>query len=168
MRIVRGLAIVMGLFGLLVAGVLVGARFADGPIAVIAGGPLESGELVTGPEPDWSFVRQVQEIELQLLSPARSRTTWVIEHEGRIFVPCGYLNSALGRIWKQWPIEARKDGRALVRIEGQRYERQLVLVTDSATFKSVAAKLGQKYGVDTSAAIVGGDALWIFELERRG
>ena len=33
-----------------VGGLLVGARFADGPIAIIAGGPFTSGELVSGPE----------------------------------------------------------------------------------------------------------------------
>ena len=47
---VLGLA-VMGLVAL-----LVGARFADGPIGIVAGGPFRSGELVSGREPDWSFV----------------------------------------------------------------------------------------------------------------
>ncbi len=47
---------------LLVVVGLIGARFADGPIAIIAGGPFTSGELITGPEPDWSFVRDLQEV----------------------------------------------------------------------------------------------------------
>jgi hypothetical protein len=168
MRVIRGLAIAVGLFVLLVVAVLVGARFADGPLAIIAGGPLESGELVTGPEPDWSFISGVREIELQLLSPPRSRTTWVVEHDGRIFVPCGYLDTLLGRIWKHWHLEALEDGRAIVRIQGKRYERQLVRVTDAPTFDAVAARIGSKYGVDTSGADVSGDALWIFELKPRG
>ena len=168
MRIVRGLGIILGLFVLMIVVVLVAARFADGPIVIIAGGPLESGELVTGSEPDWSFVRGVQEIELQLLSPPRSRTTWVLEHDGRIFVPCGYLDSTLGRIWKKWPIEAQEDGRALVRIEGKRYERQLARVTDPATFEAVTARIRPKYGVDAKGNSVTDDALWIFELKPRG
>ena len=48
---------------------MVSARFSDGPSAVFRGGPLVAGELVTGPEPDWSFARDVREIELQLLDP---------------------------------------------------------------------------------------------------
>ena len=58
---------------LAVAGLLVGARFSDGPIAIVAGGPFTSGELVSGPEPDWSFVRDVREVEFQLLEPPRAR-----------------------------------------------------------------------------------------------
>ena len=53
LRIVLGL---LGALALLIVAVLIGARFADGPIAIIAGGPFSTGELVTGPEPDWSFV----------------------------------------------------------------------------------------------------------------
>jgi hypothetical protein len=46
------LRVVGALFALLlvvVGGLLLGARFADGPIAIIAGGPFTSGELVGGP-----------------------------------------------------------------------------------------------------------------------
>ncbi|MCH8993293.1 MAG: hypothetical protein IIA44_16265, partial [Acidobacteria bacterium] len=44
---------------------------ADGPSAFFGGGPLIAGELVTGPEPDWSFLGDVGTIELQLLDPPR-------------------------------------------------------------------------------------------------
>ena len=84
------LRIALGLLGslvLLIVVVLIGARFADGPIAILAGGPFTSGELVSGPEPDWSFVRDIQEVEFQLVDPARSRTTWILEHEGRSISP---------------------------------------------------------------------------------
>lgn len=72
------LRIALGLLGslvLLIVLALIGARFADGPVAIIAGGPVTSGELVTGPEPDGSFVRDIQEVEFQLVDPPRSRTT---------------------------------------------------------------------------------------------
>ncbi|MEN8160763.1 MAG: hypothetical protein ABFS41_11890 [Myxococcota bacterium] len=46
---------------LLVVAIGVGARFADGPLAIVAGGPFRSGERVVGPEPDWSFVREIRE-----------------------------------------------------------------------------------------------------------
>ena len=71
LRVVGGL---LALLLVVIGGLLVGARFADGPIAIIAGGPFTSGELVSGPEPDWSFVRDVREVQFQLLDPARSRT----------------------------------------------------------------------------------------------
>ena len=67
-----------GLLALLVLAivvVLVAARFADGPVAIVAGGAFTSGELVTGVEPNWSFVRGIQEVEFQLVDPPRSRTT---------------------------------------------------------------------------------------------
>ena len=42
---------------------------ADPPSAFFGGGPLIAGELVTGSEPDWSFLGDVGTIELQLLDP---------------------------------------------------------------------------------------------------
>ena len=80
MRIIRWLGIGAIAFGVLVCGSIVGARFADGPLAILPGGPLVAGEFVTGPEPDWTFAGAIETIELQLLEPARSRTTWILEH----------------------------------------------------------------------------------------
>jgi hypothetical protein len=167
MRILRwfGIAIAI-LLGLLLS-VGIAARFSDGPLAIVAGGPLVGGELVSGSEPDWRFVRDIPTIEFQLLDPPRSRTTWILEHEGRIYIPCGYLDSPLGRIWKKWPIEAEKDGRAILRVDGKRYERQLVRVKDPATYDLLANQIQQKYHVEVAGASVDGDALWIFELAPR-
>ena len=166
------LRIVMGLFGslvLLIGIALIGARFADGPIAIIAGGPFTSGELVTGPEPDWSFTRDIQEVEFQLVDPPRSRTTWILEHEGRIFIPCGYMTTRWGKIWKQWPLEALEDGRAILRIGDKLYERALVRIEDGPLLAPLTAELGRKY---TRVAGVGPEAvtsgtLWLFELAPR-
>ena len=47
---------VVGVIVLVVAGTLIGARFADGPLEIIAGGPFKTGKPVTE-EPDWEFVR---------------------------------------------------------------------------------------------------------------
>lgn len=79
MGIARVLGIVLvGVVGLLLS-LTVAARFSDGPLAIIAGGPLERGELVTGGEPEWSFAREIETIEFQLVEPARSRTSWIFE-----------------------------------------------------------------------------------------
>jgi hypothetical protein len=105
---------------------LFGMRFADGPYALVPGGEFISGKLHLGPEPDWSFLKDRGEVEFQLIDPVRSRVTWILEHEGRIYIPSGYMTSTWGRLWKQWPIEAEKDGRAVLRIDGVLYDRELV------------------------------------------
>jgi hypothetical protein len=169
MRIVRWLAIALvGLIAtiVVVAGV---ARFRDGGIAVFPGGPLESGELMPGPEPDgdWSFARDVPEMTFQLVDPPRSRTVWLLVHDGRLFVVSGYMKTPIGRLWKKWPAQAERDGRAVVRIEGKRYERQAVRVHDRALFEALAAETRRKYGVAISADQIEAGEAWVFELRPR-
>ena len=160
---------------------LFGMRFADGPYGIVAGGEFTSGERYLGPEPDWSFVKNRGEVEFQLLDPARSRTTWIVEHEGRIYIPCGYMNSTLGRWWKQWPIEAEKDGRAVLRIDGVLYDREVVRIKDGDQLSFLLSELGRKYlqrGAPLSPeeqeqALAAGlkriadGSLWIFEMAPR-
>jgi hypothetical protein len=150
-----------------VAALLIGARFADGPLAILAGGAFRSGELYAGPEPDWSFARDVATVEFQSLEPARSRTTWILEVDGRPFIPCGYMTSWWGRIWKQWPIEAERDPRILLRIDGKLYERSLVRVTQGPILERVVAELARKYAPGVTMAAVESGSLWIFELAPR-
>jgi len=148
---------------------LVGARFSDGPLAIVAGGPFTSGERVTGPEPDWSFLEDVQEVEFQLLEPARSRTTWVLVHDGRVYIPSGYMNSLVGRLWKHWPYEAEEDGRAILRVDGRLYERRLVRVTEGPAIEPLLAELSRKYldGAEIPRELVASGDLWLFELAPR-
>jgi hypothetical protein len=159
----------LGLLVLGLVGLLVGARFADGPLAIVAGGPFRSGELVTGAEPDWSFVRDTVEVELQLVEPPRSRTTWIVVHEGRAFIPCGYMNSSWGRVWKRWPLEAERDGRAILRVGNDLYERQLVRITEGPLVEPLLAELGRKYGGGRHIPLdyVTSGSLWLFELAPR-
>jgi hypothetical protein len=168
-RLLRSTAIALAAVVLAAAALLVGARFADGPLAIVAGGPFRSGEPVTGPEPDWSFARELREVEFQLVEPPRSRTTWILEHEGRIFIPCGYMNSTWGRLWKQWPLEAERDGRAILRIDGDLYERTLVRISDGPLVEPLLAELGRKYGGGASIPreYVTSGSLWLFELAPR-
>ena len=152
-----------------IAVVLVVARFSDGPLAIVAGGPFTTGELVVGPEPDWSFIQDVGEVQFQSLEPARSRTTWVLEHEGKIYIPCGYMTTTWGKIWKQWPIEAEKDGRVILRIDGKLYERQLVRVKEGPVLAPLLAQLAEKYAGGNAIPLdaVSSGYLWIFELAPR-
>jgi hypothetical protein len=166
LRVAGGL---LGLLLVLIVGLLVGARFADGPIVIIPGGPFTSGELVSGPEPDWSFVRDVREVEFQLLDPARSRTTWILHHEGKAYIPCGYMTTWWGKIWKRWPLEAERDPRILLRIGDALYERRLVRVREGPIVEPLLAELSRKYasGREIPMDAVTSGYLWLFELAPR-
>jgi hypothetical protein len=165
-RIVGGLIAVLVLA---IAALLIGARFADGPLALIAGGPFKSGRTYNGPEPDWSSVRDVQEVEFQLLEPPRSRTTWIVYHDGKAYIPSGYMTTWWGKLWKQWPHEAEKDPRILLRIGDQIYERKLVRIQDGPAVAPLLAELSRKYpiGQEIPMEAVTSGYLWLFELAPR-
>ena len=165
-----------GLIALIVVilvGVFGAARLHDGPfdggLAIVSGGPFMSGELHTAAEPDWRFLKDYPTVEFQLLDPARSRTTFVMEHDNRIFIPSGYMNSLTGKIWKHWPKEAELDGRAILRVDGKLYERQLVRHRDGEVLDGVLSELGRKYanGSPAPREMVTSNDLWIFELAPR-
>jgi hypothetical protein len=167
--ILRVLGWLLVLLAVAIGGLVVGARFADGPIAIVAGGPFTTGELVGGPEPDWSFVRDVQEVEFQLMEPPRSRTTWILDHEGKAYIPCGYMTTWWGRLWKKWPHEAEKDPRILLRIGDKLYERKLVRIQDGPAVAPLLAELSRKYagGRDIPMEAVTSGYLWLYELAPR-
>ncbi len=163
MRLLRWLALFLIALLAMVVVVIVAARSADGPLGLLAGGPLVTGELVSG-ESDWAFARDVPTIEFQLVEPPRSRTTWILEHDGKVYIPCGYMDSWLGRQWKRWPIEAERDGRAIIRIGGNRYERRLVRIKQGPVVAALTGELNRKYGVPVTPELVANDSLWLFEL----
>jgi hypothetical protein len=119
---------------------------------------LVDGPLSDSPVRDWAFIESVAEIELQLLDPPRSRTTWVLLHDGTAYIPCGFPNV---RLWKQWPYEAQVDGRAIIRVEGRRYRVDLARVTDSTLTRELSENLKTKYA---AAGRYSGE-LWFFRLD---
>ncbi len=168
MRILRWVAGAIGVAVLSMVALVIGARFGDGPIAIIPGGPLEAGELVTGAEPDWTFARDIAEMEFQLVEPPRSRTMWLQVHDKNLYVVSGYMNTTLGRIWKQWPAEALEDGRAVVRIDGKRYERKLArILEDRPLLEAIAAEVNRKYGAQLRADMAASGDAWFFALQPR-
>ena len=58
-RLLYSLVVIILLLTFALVSLAISARFSDGPSVIFAGGTLESGELVTGPEPDWSFARDI-------------------------------------------------------------------------------------------------------------
>lgn len=171
MSMVTRVLIVIGcLLSIPVAAVTTAAvkqRFADGPNRLFSGGALVAGDMYAGPEPDWSFVRDIPTIELQLLDPPRSRRIWTTEHDGRLYVWSGYMGTAVGRLWKRWPVQAERDGRAVLRIEGKRYERRLVRIESGEVLDGIAAAIRDKYPSQvTRASVEAGDS-WVFEAAPR-
>ena len=171
MKIATRVLIVVGCLLLIpVTAVLTAAakqRLSDGSDFVFSGGPLVSGELHAGPEPDWSFTNDITTIELQLVDPPRSRTIWVGEHDGRLYVFSAYMRSAVGRIWKSWPRQAEQDGRAVLRIDGRRYERQLRRIESGPILEGITASIAEKYSYNISREIVENGDVWMFEAAPR-
>ncbi len=173
-RILVGLGVLTLVFVLAVFGVFVAARFHDGPfdgaLAIVAAGAFETGDVQRGSEePDWAFLRDYPTVEFQLLDPARSRTTYIMEHDGRIFIPSGYMTTIRGKLWKHWPMEAEEDGRAILRVDGKLYERQLIRIQEPEIVSGVLEERSRKYGGSPAALqelVTSGD-LWLFELQPR-
>ena len=142
-------------------------RLSDGSNFVFSGGPLVEGELYSGPEPDWSFVDDIPLIELQLINPPTTRTIWTAENEGKLYVWSGYMGTTVGRMWKQWPLQAEADGRAIVRINGVRYERNLRRIQSGPNLEGIAAAITNKYPSQTTATSIESGSVWLFEAEPR-
>jgi len=170
-KILKILLQVVGVLVLMLATAIVTLRIehrnADGPSILFPGGAFTTGEIYSGPEPDWRFTDDIPVIELQTDEPLSSRRTWIMESNGKIYVPSGYMRSFLGRIWKDWAFQAAEgDGYGAIRINGVRYPRRLVRITDGPELDGVVAKMRQKYTPVTREAIEAGD-IWIFELAPR-
>lgn len=168
MRILKWLggavaALVLGLTVLVLV-----ARFGDGPTALLPGGPLLAGDLYVGPEPDWTFARDIPEMEFQLVEPPVSRTIWLQVVDGKLYAVSGYMNSPVGKLWKHWPAQAAQDPRAVIRIDGKRYERKFVrLGPDDPALAGIAAEVERKYGAPLRAEMAATGDAWFYAVEPR-
>ncbi len=173
------IAQIVGIFVMLLLLTLVTLRLKhqddDGPSVLFPGGKLVSGTLHEGPDPDWSFTDDVATIELETSDPLSSRRIFVMESDGKVYVPSGYMRSFLGRLWKDWAFDVEEGSKlAVARIDGVRYERELVRVMDPGIIEGVARKLAMKYaGGETpetvqqiTQSVADGDT-WIFEMAPR-
>ena len=98
-----------------------------------------------------------------------SRTTWILTHGGKAYIPSGYMTTWWGKIWKQWPHELAKDDRAILRIGDDLYERRLVRERDEAIVAPLLVQLSEKYagGAEIPLDAEKSGYLWIFELAPR-
>jgi hypothetical protein len=83
----------------------------------------------------------VKEIELQLESQGRSRTTWILVRHGAAWVPCS-LGFPPG---KTWYVDAQRDGRAILRIDGKRYPVTLTRDDDPSLAEFASTEVARKY-----------------------
>jgi len=151
-----------------IATLAVATRDNDGPSIIFPGGELVSGELYSGPEPDWSFTDQISTVELQLGNSPRSRLIWINESDGKIYITSDYMGTWLGRLWKHWAVQAMEgDGSAIVRIDGVRYERKLVRITEGPELEGVVAKKQAKYRARIIMDHIRSGETWVFELAPR-
>jgi hypothetical protein len=145
-----------------VALIFFAARLHDGPLGPVPGGSLEAGPEVAEPVADWSFVKDVGEVELQLASQGTSRTTWILWHEGHAYVPCSLGFPPM----KSWHHDAAADGRATLRIDGKRYPVLLSKLPDAevqAMAEPIRAEVARKYGEGPPS-----DAgVWLFRVTSR-
>lgn len=164
--------VIKALIGIAIAGALFvfAVGFADGPWGVVPGGAFsESAQ----PAPqDWSFTKDLDTVEFQLIDPVSSRTSWIMEHNNRVFIPSGYMNSTVGKLWKHWPMHAEINGTALLRINGEVYRVTLKRTKNPELLRPVMGELARKYmsaqpPLDTMLDEVENNNLWVFELVRR-
>lgn len=163
-RIFIGLLLLLAIL----AGGLYAARFNDGPLEIIAGGPFKTGELSPAPD-DWSFLTDRDTIAFQTLNPARSRTVWLAVHEQRLFIVSGYMTTGYGALWKQWPHYLQQDDRILLRIDDKLYEQRLQRITSGPDIEPVLGEFGRKYGdgLGMGASEVTEGHTWMYEVVDR-
>jgi hypothetical protein len=156
MRVLRwlGLAIVAVAVAL---GALIGiARFLDGPIGPIPGGPLRGA--VSSEDPgDWSFAGNVPTLELEVAG--RSRTVWYVTHEGTMYI------AAAEAARKRWPAQAMADGNVKLRVGGRLYERRAERIVDPVLGRAVGDVFRAKYKVELSPEAAA--RVWLFRIGPR-
>lgn len=170
MGFIKGLIkVLLGLvvFVLVAVGVtLTAARFADGPWAIVSGGPFTSG--TPAGTPDAQAFTDRQEVEFQLVESGTSRTTWIMQANGRLFIPSGYMNTTVGKIWKHWPHDAEEDGRIILRVDDKLYHMTMQRIMDDPDLDTVLSEIQRKYGAGLGGEVpreqVSSGNLWIFEL----
>lgn len=165
----RGLLWFLGIIATLLSAVVLlfsFAKYYDGPIGIISGGPFTSGEIVTNVS-DWRFLDdQFQTVEMQTMQPPRSRTMWLVVHDNRPYVVSPYMKTDAGKIWKKWPYELEKDNRGIIRADGQLYHFEMLRVDPNAeAVEPVTARLREKYPVNLTAEDIASGASWLFELK---
>ncbi len=162
----RGLAWFTGIIVtivLIVGLTLTVVRTHDGPIEILSGGPFTSGTVVEAVD-DWSHLEAEMTVEMQTMLPPRSRTMWLIVQNNRPYIISSYMNTVIGKLWKQWPRKTSEDKRALIRHDDEIYQVSLVRIFDSGEAEPVLEAFNEKYGTAYDAQSLSSGNAWLFEL----
>jgi hypothetical protein len=154
-RVLRVIALFIGLLATMGVAVAFAAGFHDGPIGPFPGGPFR-GPLANGPEPDWSFLDRTDGVDLEVDSAnPRSVHVWVLRDGNAVFVP-----SALAAK-KRWPGQVVADPRVRLRVDGKIYERSAARVTDPEEIRRLVDAAIAKYHVSHGDP----ETTWFFRLD---
>ncbi len=77
------------------------------------------------------------------------------------------MGTTVGRWWKGGPRQAEREGRAILRIDAKRYERQLVRITSRDTLDGITKAITDHYPSRTTRAGVEAGDVWLFEAAPR-
>ena len=167
MRILKWLGYLVLALAVGIAALFGAARLHDGPMSgalgMIPGGPLESGDAVATPIADWSFARDVDTIEMQLVGDVTSRTTWILVDRGVAYVPCSLGFPPM----KNWYKRADVDGRAWLRIAGKRYPVELRRTNDAEVIGRLGAEVKRKYARGGGGLPPSEAGVWFFAVQSR-
>jgi hypothetical protein len=156
MRVLRWIGFGLGVLLVGIA-VLIGvARFLDGPLGPIPGGPIRGEPALEDPA-DWAFAGGESTLELQVGD--RSRTVWFVTYQSVLYVAAAEAAS------KQWPAEVLIDPRVRLRVAGRVYDRKLVRVDDEAMREAVGRTFETRYQTKIDAETKA--RVWVFRVDPR-
>lgn len=148
--------VALGLAATAVVSVL--ARFHDGPLGPIPGGPFEASTSTVAPNLAALGRADTVEIEVGQESPL-TRTTWILAHDGFIYIPAGMAET------KSWPEQAEKDGSIRLRSGSDVYRFGVAKITDPSLRDSLLQEVNKKYGLDGKPEDAMAQGTWFFRLD---
>ena len=154
MRVLRWIGAGLGVLLIGIAVLFGVARFFDGPLGPIPGGPIH-GEPSAEDPTNWAFATGESTLELQVGD--RSRTVWFVTYQSLLYV------AAAEAARKQWPAEVMKDPRVRLRVAGRIYDRNLVRVDDEALREAVGRTFETRY--QTTISPEAKARVWVFRVD---
>ena len=156
MRVLRWIGLVVAALLLAIAALFGVARFLDGPLGPIPGGPIR-GEASTEDPAHWSFAGGESTLELEV--GVRSVTVWFVTYQNVLYV------AAAEAARKKWPAEVVADPRVRIRVAGRIYDRKLVRIDDEALRSAVGRTFEARY--QTTLTPEAKARVWVFRVDPR-
>ena len=143
---------ILVLMGTSALGIVIFQNVSDGPYDMLQGGAFRSGELVDARAANFEAM-EGEPSELLLVGPGTSRTLGYFMRDGQVYISCdlGFIWNRLEGtekhimnliyVFKRWHLNAIEDGRAELRIAGNRYPGFLHLVEEEALNSALKMQL---------------------------